>query len=93
MYCTGFHSHSASHAGSRPWGGDACLTGRSLICASSAALSLLVQAVAAASIWFEIWDLVDPDKKIDFYRQNFRKILIFKANFPPKSIFQAKISE
>src|SRR6218665_3037979 len=28
MYCTGFHSHSASHTGSRPWDGGACLAGR-----------------------------------------------------------------
>ena len=54
MYCTGFQSHSASHTGSRPWCGSACLAGRPPICASSGALSfcagsgalsLLVQAV------------------------------------------------
>src|SRR6218665_1663196 len=45
MYCTGFHSHSASHTGSRPWCDDACLAGRPPICASSAALALLVQVV------------------------------------------------
>jgi len=28
MYCTGFHSHSASHTGSRPRCGGACLVGR-----------------------------------------------------------------
>ena len=27
-YCTGFHSHSASLTGSRPWCGDACQAGR-----------------------------------------------------------------
>src|SRR6218665_4184031 len=27
MYCTGFHSHSASHTGLRPWCGGACLVG------------------------------------------------------------------
>src|SRR6218665_581608 len=44
-YCTGFHSHSASLTGSRPWCGSACLAGRNPIWASSAALSLYVQAV------------------------------------------------
>ena|SRR6218665_874465 len=45
VYCTDFHSHNASLTGSRPWCGGACLAGRSPISASSAALSLLVQAV------------------------------------------------
>ena len=36
MYCTRFHSHSASYTGSRPWCGGACLAGRPPICASSA---------------------------------------------------------
>src|SRR6218665_174017 len=45
MYCTGFHSHSAFHTGSRPWYGGACLAGRPSICASSAFHSLLVLVV------------------------------------------------
>src|SRR6218665_3941775 len=45
MYCIGFHSHSASHTRLRPWCGGACLAWRPLICASSVAPSLLVQAV------------------------------------------------
>ena len=45
MYCTGFHSHSASHTGLRPWRSGACLAGRPPICPSSAELSLLMQAV------------------------------------------------
>src|SRR6218665_1266816 len=44
MYCIGFHSHSASLTGSRPWCGGACLAGRHPIYASSADLSLHVQA-------------------------------------------------
>src|SRR6218665_2863122 len=44
-YCTGFHSHNASHTGSRHWCGGAYLVGRPPICASSAALSPHVQAV------------------------------------------------
>src|SRR6218665_3904248 len=39
MYCTGFHSHSASHTRSHPWCGGACLAGRPPVCASSVALS------------------------------------------------------
>src|SRR6218665_4150133 len=45
MYCTGFYSHSTSHTGSRPWCGSARMAGSPPICASSATLSLLVQAV------------------------------------------------
>src|SRR6218665_2938229 len=45
MCCTGFHSYSASLTGSRPWCGGACLAGCPPICASSAALSLHLQAV------------------------------------------------
>jgi len=35
MCCTGFHFHSASHTGSRPWCGGVCLAGRPPIWASS----------------------------------------------------------
>src|SRR6218665_3870468 len=45
MCCTGFHSHSASLTGLRPWCGGACLAGRPPICASSAALYPHVQAI------------------------------------------------
>jgi len=45
MYCTGFHSHSASNTGSRPWYGDAYLAGRPPFCANFAVHSVLVQAV------------------------------------------------
>src|SRR6218665_3332386 len=45
MCCTGFHSHSASLTGSRPWCGGVCLAGRPPICASSAALFPHGQAV------------------------------------------------
>ena len=36
-----WHSHNASHTGSRSWWGGACLTGRPYTCASFAALFLL----------------------------------------------------
>src|SRR6218665_1996413 len=35
----------------------------------------------AASIWFEIWGVVDPGKKIRFLQAHFRKISIFSATF------------
>ena len=47
----------------------------------------------AASIWFDIWGLVDPDKTNCDFHGNFRKISISPANFPPIPIFQAKISD
>src|SRR6218665_2384044 len=49
-YCTGFHSHSASLTGSRPWCGGACLAGRPPACASSAALSPHVQVVVHSGL-------------------------------------------
>src|SRR6218665_1602478 len=47
MYCTGFHSHSASQRGTRPRCGGDCLAGRPPICWSS--ISLLLQAVVRCS--------------------------------------------
>jgi len=38
---------------------------------------------AVASIWFEIWGVVDPSKKIDFPGK-FPKMLIFSGNFTKK---------
>jgi len=39
---------------------------------------------AAASIWFEIWRVVDPGKKIRFFQT---KNQFFRANFLKISIF------
>src|SRR6218665_99476 len=43
---------------------------------------------AAASIWFEIWRVVDPAQtNFDFTRQNFKKFRFFQANFRKILIF------
>src|SRR6218665_3731017 len=56
MCCTGFHSHSASLTGSRPWCGGACLPERPPIGASSAALSPHVQVVVhSGPLLMVIW--------------------------------------
>src|SRR6218665_3135519 len=36
---------------------------------------------AAASIWFEIWGVVDPGKKISIFRAHLSEISIFSGNF------------
>src|SRR6218665_3111782 len=53
----------------------------------------------AASIWFEIWGVVDPGKNFDFYRQIsekfqflrqfYQRISSFASKLPKISIFQA----
>src|SRR6218665_2915270 len=44
----------------------------------------------AASIWFEIWGVVDPGKKIDFYREISEIFRFFQAikkfDFPSKKL-------
>ena len=46
---------------------------------------------AAASIWFEIWGVVDPGQKNPFSRKILEKNSIFSGNFTSKkSIFQGK---
>src|SRR6218665_2502477 len=44
---------------------------------------------SAASIWFEIWGVVDPGKKIRFSR----KVSMFLGNFTKKIDFLGQISE
>jgi len=36
----------------------------------------------AESIWFEIWEVVDPGKKFQIFQANFRKISILPGKFP-----------
>src|SRR6218665_1876125 len=61
------------------------------------------KSIPAASIWFEIWGVVDPSQQnFDFSRQifekfrfiqaSFQKVLIFSGNLKTISIFQAKIA-
>src|SRR6218665_3964610 len=57
---------------------------------------------AAASIWFEIWGVVDPGQKISIFpgklpktfdfSGNFTKHRFFQANFRKNSFFQAKLA-
>jgi len=54
---------------------------------------LMVSPMAAASIWFEIWEVVDPGKKNQFFQANFRKISIFFTQFDTNFDFTRKISE
>src|SRR6218665_2391873 len=61
MYCTGFHSHSASLTGSHPWCGGACLAGCPPICASSACLSPHLRAVVHCGSLFTVtWRFHSP---------------------------------
>ena len=54
-------------------------------------LTAVDNMIAAASIWFEIWVIVDPGKqKFRFFQANFRKKSIFSGNLK-KLDFQAKI--
>src|SRR6218665_1605340 len=48
---------------------------------------------SAASIWFEIWGVVDPGKKIRFSRQISRKFGFFQAISQKNSIFSGKFSK
>src|SRR6218665_3721655 len=41
----------------------------------------MVSPMAAASIWFEIWEVVDPGKKINFSKQISEKFRFFSPNF------------
>src|SRR6218665_528088 len=65
MYCTGFHSHSASHTGSRPWCGGACLAGRPPICASSVPLFLVLFA-RSATMQTRSFSVVGPCSNLEW---------------------------
>jgi len=52
------------------------------------------QSAPAASIWFEIWGVMDPGQKISIFQGNFQKIWIFSGNFTNKKIdFSRQIFE
>src|SRR6218665_162275 len=55
-------------------------------------LMLWICRAPAASIWFEIWGVLDPDQNnFDFYRKISKKNRFFHAISQKNSIFQAKI--
>src|SRR6218665_442166 len=47
---------------------------------------------SAASIWFEIWEVVDPGKKFPFFQANFRKISIFSRKLTKNFHFPGKLT-
>jgi len=51
----------------------------------------MIHSQAAASIWFEIWGVVDPrQQKFRFFKANFREISIFQAILKKIRFFQGK---
>ena len=51
-----------------------------------------LQCYTTASIWFEIWVVVDPSRNILIFPGKFpTNFEFFRASFPKISIFQAKI--
>src|SRR6218665_687948 len=45
----------------------------------------------AASIWFEIWRVVDPGKKNSIFLENFRKMTIVQAISQKNRFFRANL--